>query len=146
MGAPPSNIGNFGGDTDNWVWPRHTGDFSLFRIYADSANNPAKYSEKNVPYKPKRHLSISTKGIKEGDFTFVFGYPGSTQEYIPSYGIDLQVNVLNPVRISLREKKLDIYNSAMNESREVRIQYAAKRSGIANGWKKSIGESRGINV
>ena len=94
---------------------------------------------------PKRHLSISTKGIQEGDFTFVFGYPGSTQEYIPSYGIDLLVNVLNPVRISLREGKLDIYNSAMKESREVRIQYAAKRSGIANGWKKSIGESRGIN-
>jgi hypothetical protein len=144
VGAPPSNIGNFGGDTDNWVWPRHTGDFSLFRIYADSANNPAKYDENNVPYKPKKHLSISTKGFKEGDFTFVFGYPGSTQEYIPSYGIDMVVNVLNPVRISLREQKLDIYNTAMNDSLEVRIKYAAKRSGIANGWKKSIGESRGI--
>jgi len=145
VGAPPSNIGNFGGDTDNWMWPRHTGDFSLFRIYADSSNNPAKYSDKNVPYKSKRHLSISTSGIKEGDFTFVFGYPGSTQEYIPSFAIDLQSNVLNPIRISLREKKLEIYNSAMKESREVRIQYAAKRSGLANGWKKSIGESRGIN-
>ena len=144
VGVPPSNIGNFGGDTDNWMWPRHTGDFSMFRIYADSANNPAKYSEKNVPYKSKRHLYISTKGINEGDFTFVFGYPGSTQEYIPSFGIDMQVNVLNPIRISLREKKLEIYNSAMKESREVRIQYAAKRSGIANGWKKAIGESRGI--
>lgn len=144
VGAPPSNIGNFGGDTDNWVWPRHTGDFSLFRIYADSANKPAKYSENNVPYKPLKHLSISLGGVQEGDFTFVFGYPGSTQEYLPSFGIDLQANVLNPVRINLREKKLDIYNSAMAKSREVRIQYAAKRSGIANGWKKSIGESRGI--
>ncbi len=144
VGAPPSNIGNYGGDTDNWVWPRHTGDFSLFRIYADSANKPAKYSENNVPYQPKKHLTISTKGVKENDFTFVFGYPGSTQEYITSYGIDMQVNVLNPVRIGLREKKLDIYNAAMNDSREVRIQYSAKRSGIANGWKKFIGESRGI--
>ncbi len=144
VGAPPSNIGNFGGDTDNWVWPRHTGDFSLFRIYADSSNKPAKYSENNVPYKSKKHFAISLDGIAEGDFTFVFGYPGVTQEYLPSFGINLQANVLNPVRIKLRELKLDIYNSAMAKSREVRIQYADKRSGIANGWKKSIGESRGI--
>ena len=104
VGAPPSNIGNYGGDTDNWVWPRHTGDFSLFRIYADSANKPAKYSENNVPYQPKKHLTISTKGVKENDFTFVFGYPGSTQEYITSYGIDMQVNVLNPVRLGSGKK------------------------------------------
>ncbi len=144
VGAPPSNIGNFGGDTDNWVWPRHTGDFSLFRIYADSSNKPAKYSDKNIPYKAKRHLNISLDGVKEGDFTFVFGYPGSTQQYIPSFAIDLQVNKLNPVRINMREKKLEIYNAAMENSKEVRIQYSAKRSGIANGWKKLIGESRGI--
>ena len=144
VGAPPSNIGKFGGDTDNWMWPRHTGDFSVFRIYADSSNNPAKYSEKNVPYKPKKHLTISTKGVKEGDFTFVFGYPGRTQEYIPSYGVDMQVNVINPVRIKLREKRINIFKKAMNESKEVRIQYSAKQAGISNGWKKWIGENRGI--
>ena len=145
VGAPPSNIGKFGGDTDNWMWPRHTGDFSLFRIYADEDNKPAEYSEDNVPYKPKRHFKISTKGVEKGDFTFVFGYPGSTQEYIPSYGVDMQVNVINPVRIKLRGKRLDIFERAMNESKEVRIQYSAKQASIANGWKKSIGESRGIN-
>ncbi|MEZ5195396.1 MAG: S46 family peptidase [Bacteroidales bacterium] len=145
VGAPPSNIGKFGGDTDNWMWPRHTGDFSLFRIYADKDNKPAEYSEDNVPYKPQRHFKISTKGVEKGDFTFVFGYPGSTQEYIPSYGVDMQVNVINPVRIKLRGKRLEIFERAMNESKEVRIQYSAKQAGIANGWKKSIGESRGIN-
>jgi hypothetical protein len=144
VGAPPSNIGNFGGDTDNWMWPRHTGDFSLFRIYADSVNKPAKYSENNVPYKPKKHFAISTNGVKEGDFTFIFGYPGNTQEYITSFGINMQTNVINPARIDLRGKQIEIYNRAMDESREVRIQYTAKRSGIANGWKKAIGESRGI--
>ncbi len=144
MGAPPSNIGKFGGDTDNWMWPRHTGDFSVFRIYADSSNKPAEYSEDNVPYKPKKHFPISIKGVNEGDFTFVFGYPGRTQSYIPSYGVDMQVNVINPIAISLREKRIDIFNQAMNESKEVRIQYSGKQARIANGWKKAIGESRGI--
>ncbi|MBM3436211.1 MAG: S46 family peptidase [Bacteroidetes bacterium] len=144
VGAPPSNIGKFGGDTDNWMWPRHTGDFSLFRIYADSSNKPAKYSENNIPYKPKKHLHISAKKISEGDFTFVFGYPGSTDEYIPSYGIDMQVNFINPPGIELQGKKIDIYKKAMEENSEVRIQYAAKLAGIANGWKKAIGENRGI--
>ena len=144
VGAPPSNIGKFGGDTDNWVWPRHTGDFSLFRIYADQDNKPAKYSEDNVPYKPRRHLNVSLEGVDEGDFTFVFGYPGSTQEYIPSWGIDLQVNTINPVRIGLRDKRIAIFNEYMNKSPEIRIQYAAKHAGISNGWKKWIGENRGI--
>lgn len=144
VGAPPSNIGKFGGDTDNWVWPRHTGDFSVFRIYADKENKPAKYAEDNVPYKPKKYFSISTKGIKEGDFTFVFGYPGRTQEYIPSYAVDMQVNVINPVRIKLRSKRIEIFNKAMNSSPEIRIQYAGKQSRIANGWKKYMGENRGI--
>jgi hypothetical protein len=144
VGAPPSSIGKFGGDTDNWMWPRHTGDFSLFRIYADSANNPAKYSVHNIPYKPKKHLTISTRGVKQDDFTFIFGYPGSTTEYIPSFGVDLQVNYINPVRIALQGKRIDIYKQAMNDSPEIRIQYAAKLAGIANGWKKSIGENRGI--
>jgi hypothetical protein len=144
VGAPPSNIGKFGGDTDNWVWPRHTGDFSVFRIYADKENKPAKYAEDNVPYKPKKYFSISTKGVKKDDFTFVFGYPGRTQEYIPSYAVDMQVNVINPVRIKLRGKRIEIFNKAMNSSQEIRIQYAGKQSRIANGWKKYMGENRGI--
>jgi hypothetical protein len=144
VGAPPSNIGKFGGDTDNWVWPRHTGDFSMFRIYADKENEPAPYSEDNVPYQPKKHLKISLDGVEEGDFTFIFGYPGSTQQYIPSWAVDVQVNVINPVRIQLREKRINIFKKYMNESPGIRIQYAAKQSGISNGWKKWIGENRGI--
>ncbi len=144
VGAPPSNIGKFGGDTDNWVWPRHTGDFSVFRIYADKENKPAKYSEDNVPYKPKKYFSISTQGVKKDDFTFVFGYPGTTQEYIPSYAVDMQVNVVNPIRIKLRGKRIEIFDKAMNSSPEIRIQYAGKQSRIANGWKKYMGENRGI--
>ncbi|MCD4694684.1 MAG: S46 family peptidase, partial [Bacteroidales bacterium] len=144
VGAPPSNIGKFGGDTDNWVWPRHTGDFSLFRIYADTNNQPAAYSEDNVPYKPKSHLNISLKGVKENDFTFVFGYPGTTHEYLPSYGIELQVNTINPIRIGIRDKRIAIFNEFMNKSPETRLQYAAKHAGISNGWKKWIGENRGI--
>ena len=144
VGAPPSNIGKFGGDTDNWMWPRHTGDFSVFRIYAGKDNKPAEYSEDNVPYKPKRHLSISLDGIDEGDFTFIFGYPGRTEEYIPSYAVDMTVNTINPIRISLRGKRLDIIKKYMNESQEIRIRYAAKQASIANGWKKWIGENKGI--
>ena len=144
VGAPPSNIGKFGGDTDNWVWPRHTGDFSVFRIYADKENKPAKYSEDNVPYKPKKYFKVSTKGVEKDDFTFVFGYPGRTQEYIPSYAVDMQVNVINPIRIKLRGKRIEIFNKAMNSSPEIRIQYAGKQSRIANGWKKYMGENRGI--
>ncbi len=145
VGAPPSNIGKFGGDTDNWVWPRHTGDFSLFRIYAGKDNKPAKYAEDNVPYNPRNHLVISLEGVDEGDFTFVFGYPGSTREYIPSWGLDLQVNTINPIRIGLRDKRIEIFNKYMNSSPEIRLQYASKHFGISNGWKKWIGENRGIN-
>ena len=144
VGAPPSNIGKFGGDTDNWMWPRHTGDFSVFRVYADKDNNPAEYSEDNVPYVPKKHLSVSTKGAKEGDFTFIFGYPGTTEEYIPSYAVDMKLNAVNPVRISMRDIRIRIFLNAMNNSPETRIQYSAKHAGISNGWKKWIGENRGI--
>lgn len=143
VGAPPSNIGKFGGDTDNWMWPRHTGDFSVFRIYADKENKPAPYSEDNVPYKPKKHMTISLDGVDEGDFTFVFGYPGSTQQYIPSFQVDL-ITRINPVRIKLRDKKLDIIKQAMNSDPKIRIQYAAKQAGISNSWKKWIGVNRGI--
>jgi hypothetical protein len=144
VGAPPTSIGNFGGDSDNWMWPRHTGDFSVFRIYADKDNKAADYSADNVPYKPKTYLPVSLKGYQKGDFTFVIGYPGSTREYLTSYGVDLIANSENPMRISLRKKRLDIIQDAMLKSRLVRIQYASKANGIANAWKKMIGESIGI--
>ena len=144
VGAPPSNIGKFGGDTDNWMWPRHTGDFSIFRIYADKNNKPAAYSEDNVPYNPKYHIPISLKGADEGDFTFVFGYPGRTQEYIPSYGVDLTTNVVNPVIIDLRTERLNIFKKYINQDRKVRLQYAAKTASVANAWKKWIGANKGI--
>ncbi len=145
VGAPPSSIGKFGGDTDNWMWPRHTGDFSLFRIYVNKNNEPADYSPDNVPYKPKNHLPVSLKGVEENDFTFVFGYPGRTQEYLPSFAVDLISNHKNPAAIRLREQRLDIFDEYMNQSDLVRIQYSAKHAGVANFWKKMIGESRGIN-
>lgn len=144
VGAPPSNIGKFGGDTDNWVWPRHTGDFSLFRIYVDKNNEPADYSPDNVPYKPKYHLPVSLKGVNEGDFTFVFGYPGRTQEYLPSFAIEMITEQENPVAVRLREKRLEIFDHYMNNSDLVRIQYSAKHANVANYWKKMIGETRGI--
>ncbi len=144
VGAPPSGIGQFGGDTDNWMWPRQGGDFSVFRIYVNSNNQPAEYSKENIPYQPKKFLSISLKGYQKGDFTFVFGYPGSTREYLTSFGVDLIANQENPIRINLRQQRLDIINKAMNESKQVRIQYTSKHQGIANGWKKMIGETNGI--
>jgi hypothetical protein len=144
VGAPPSNIGKFGGDTDNWMWPRHTGDFSMFRIYAGKDNQPANYSKDNVPYRPAKHLSISLKGIKEGDFTFVYGFPGTTQEYLPSYAVDMTVLQRNPIAIGLRQQRLDIIDRAMESDKLTRIQYSAKAAGIANTWKKMIGETRGI--
>ncbi|NWJ49405.1 MAG: S46 family peptidase [Bacteroidetes bacterium] len=144
VGAPPSNIGKFGGDTDNWMWPRHTGDFSIFRIYADKNGNPADYAKTNIPYKPKYSLPISLKGVNKGDFTFVFGYPGRTQEYIPSQAVQLQAEIRNPVSIKLRDTRLNIMNEFQKQDPLVRIQYAAKNAGIANGWKKMIGESKGI--
>jgi len=144
VGAPPSSIGKFGGDTDNWMWPRHTGDFSVFRIYAGKDNQPADYSKENVPYHPKNFLPVSLKGYQKNDFTFVFGYPGTTREYLTSCGVDLVANKENPLRIGLRQKRLDIINAAMDTSKLVRIQYTSKANGIANYWKKMIGESRGI--
>jgi len=144
VGAPPSAIGKFGGETDNWIWPRHTGDFSLFRIYADRDNKPSEYSKNNVPYKPAYHFPISLKGIKEGDFTMVFGYPGTTSEYVPSYHIDMVKNYINPKMIAIRTKKIEIMEAAMNTDPLIRIQYSAKKAGIANSWKKWIGENQGL--
>ncbi|MBE0647357.1 MAG: S46 family peptidase [Bacteroidales bacterium] len=144
VGAPPSGIGKFGGDTDNWMWPRHTGDFSVFRIYADSNNMPAEYSKDNVPYRPKHFFPISLGGYEQGDFALLFGNPGSTREYLPSYAVDQIAFKENPVKIGLRQKRLDIIGYSMDTSRLVRIQYASKHAGISNYWKKMIGETRGI--
>ena len=144
VGAPPSAIGKFGGETDNWVWPRHTGDFSLFRIYAGSDNKPAPYSGENKPYKPLYHFPVSLKGINEGDFTMVFGYPGTTSEYVPSYHIEMIKNHINPRMIEIREKKIEIMEAAMNTDPLIRLQYSAKKSGVANAWKKWIGENQGL--
>lgn len=143
-GAPPSSIGNFGGDTDNWMWPRHTGDFSLFRIYAGKDNKPAAYSPDNVPYRPKKHFTISLKGVKEGDFTMVYGFPGRTQQYIPSFAIDLIEQYQNPARISIRDVRLEIMEQGMKISDTVRIKYASKQKGLSNAYKKWKGELLGI--
>lgn len=145
VGAPPSSIGKFGGDTDNWMWPRHTGDFSLFRIYADKDNNPADYSPENVPYKPKKYFSISLKEPQKGDFTMVFGYPGSTRRYIPSMAVAQIAQQSNPDRISIRDVRLNILQREMLADHEIRIKYAAKYATISNSWKKWQGESLGIN-
>ena len=145
VGCPPSNIGKFGGDTDNWVWPRHTGDFSIFRIYADKEGKPADYSRDNVPYKPVKHLDISLKGADEGDFAFVFGYPAHTSEYLPSCAVYQEANVIDPITVDLRGKVLDIYNKYQEQDKKVRIQYAAKHANIGNGWKKWMGVTEGIN-
>lgn len=144
VGAPPSSIGKFGGDTDNWMWPRHTGDFSLFRIYADKDNKPAEYSEENVPFKPRHHFPISLKGINKGDFTMVFGFPGRTQEYLTSYAIQQIKEVINPRLIDIRENALEVLDRHMDASDEVRIKYASKYASIANYWKKWLGENRGL--
>ena len=145
VGTPPSNIGKFGGDTDNWMWPRHTGDFSVFRVYAGQDNKPAKYSADNKPYQPLQHLTISLKGVEEDDFTFVFGYPGTTNRYATSQAVDLAANVTNPVRIDLRTIRLNHYNNAMNQDAAQRLKYSSRVASIANGWKKWQGESLGIN-
>ena len=144
VGAPPSSIGKFGGDTDNWMWPRHTGDFSMFRIYADKNNNPAPYSEDNVPYRPKKYFRISTKGVQEGDFTFIYGFPGSTKEYIHSEGVRYIEEIGDPHKINLRTLRLDIMNKYQAQSQKVRIQYSSKNANVSNAWKKWQGEVKGI--
>ena len=144
VGAPPSSIGKFGSDTDNWVWPRHTGDFSLFRIYADKNNRPASYSKDNVPYTPKHFLPISLDGVKEDDFTLVFGYPGKTNEYLPAVAIAQIVNELNPAKIEIRDHALKVADGFMRKDNAIKIQYASKYASIANYWKKWIGETQGL--
>ncbi len=144
VGAPPQSIGKFGSDTDNWVWPRHTGDFSLFRIYANANNEPADYSPDNVPYVPKYYLPISIKELHEGDFTFIFGYPGRTSEYLPSVAIEQIINDINPNRIEIRDIALKTLDEKMRQDNATRLKYAAKYAGISNAWKKWQGESKGL--
>lgn len=144
VGAPPSSIGKFGADTDNWMWPRHSGDFALFRIYADKNNRPALYSEDNVPYVPNHYLPISVDGVEEDDFTMVFGYPGRTQEYLPSFAIEQILNDLNPAKIGIRDVALKVTDEFMRNDQAIKIQYASKFAGTANYWKKWIGESQGL--
>lgn len=144
VGAPPSSIGKFGSDTDNWVWPRHTGDFSMFRIYADKNNKPAEYSKDNIPYKPKYFLPVSIKDKQENDFTFVFGFPGRTTEYLPAIAVEKIMTEIDPAMIGVREVALKTLNEKMRTDNETRIKYASKYASVANYWKKWIGEVEGL--
>lgn len=146
VGAPPSAIGNFGKDTDNWMWPRHTGDFSLFRIYAGKDNKPAPYSAENVPYVPRRSLNISLDGVKEGDFTMVFGFPGRTTQYLHSAAVEQIMMVNDPAKIALRDRALKIMDGFMRGNEQVRIQYAAKYASVENAYKKWKGEVLGLRL
>ena len=145
VGAPPSAIGKYGNDTDNWVWPRHTGDFAMFRIYADQNNNPAEYAETNIPYTPKHYLPVNIGGIKQDDFTFVYGFPGTTDEYLPATSIAQIKDVINPARINVRTITLSHIDKKMRENDATRIAYASKQARISNSHKKWIGENLGLN-
>ena len=144
VGAPPSAIGNFGKDTDNWMWPRHTGDFSMFRIYAGKDNKPADYSTDNIPYTPKKSLAISLNGVKAGDFTMVFGFPGRTTEYLPGSAVEQIMTVNDPAKIAIREKALNVIDGFMRKDEQIKIQYASKYAGIQNSYKKWQGEVLGL--
>jgi hypothetical protein len=144
VGAPPQSIGKFGSDTDNWVWPRHTGDFSMFRIYADKNNKPAEYSKDNVPYVPKHYLPVSIKDKNENDFTFVFGFPGRTTEYLPAIAVEKIMKDTDPARIAVRDVALKTLDEKMRTDDATRIQYASKYASVANYWKKWIGEVEGL--
>ncbi len=144
VAAPPESVGKYGGDTDNWMWPRHTGDFSMLRIYANVDNEPADYSESNVPFQPKRHLRISMDGVSEDDFTMVMGYPGSTDRFLSSWGIEQALDLYNPSVVEVRDMKLKTMKKHMDADPAVRIQYAAKYAQTANYWKYYIGQSKGL--
>lgn len=144
VGAPPMHIGNFGKDSDNWTWPRHTGDFAVFRIYAGKDNKPADYSPENVPFKPRHFFPVSLKGVKENDFTMVYGFPARTNEYLHSAAVDLTINQSNPIKVELRDIRLKTMKEAMDTNKTVFIKYADKYSSVANYWKKWSGESRGL--
>ena len=145
VGAPPESVGKFGGDTDNWMWPRHTGDFSMFRVYADKNNKPtAEYQEGNQPYVPKKHLPVSLQGVSEGDFSMVFGFPGRTQRFLPAAGLQMALEQTNPARIKLRDTRLKLWKEDMDRDPALRLQYASKYANIANYWKYYIGQNEGM--
>lgn len=144
VGAPPGSIGKFGADTDNWVWPRHTGDFSLFRIYMGPDSMPAEFSDKNIPLIPRHYLPISISGVSEGDFTMVYGFPGRTDEYLTAAAVQQTGEVLDPARVAIRDKVLKTMDGFMRQDKDIKIAYIAKQSGIANSWKKWLGEMQGL--
>ncbi len=144
VGAPPSSIGKYGADTDNWMWPRHTGDFSIFRVYSAPDGSPAKYAPENIPMKAKHFLPVSAKGVQQGDFAMILGYPGGTDRYLTSYGVELAVEESNMTIVKIREEKLAIMRDGMDADDAVRIQYASKYAGTANYWKYFIGQTKGL--
>ncbi|MBL7931366.1 MAG: S46 family peptidase, partial [Bacteroidia bacterium] len=144
VGTPPESIGKFGGETDNWVWPRHNADFSMFRIYAGKDNKPADYKADNVPYTPVYSFPISLKGVEQGDFTMVYGFPGRTQEYLTSYAVDLLMNQQDPLRVQLREKRLKVMDEDMKNNDTVRLMYTSRYASVANYYKKWKGEMEGL--
>ncbi|THH41911.1 S46 family peptidase [Neolewinella litorea] len=146
VGAPPSSIGKFGADTDNWEWPRHTGDFSLFRIYTAPDGTPAEYAPENVPLVPRQHLEISLAGTQPGDFSMIFGFPGTTDSYLPAAAMQQRTEVINPIRIGMRDRSLAVIDSAMRANPQIKIDYASKQARIANAWKKWRGESQGVEA
>ena len=142
VGAPPSSIGKYGADTDNWMWPRHTGDFSLFRVYTDKEGKPADYSEENIPLKPKHHLPVSLSGVEKGDFSMILGYPGGTDRYMTSYGVKMALDITNMTIVNIRDKKLKIMMEDMQADPAVRIKYASKYARTSNYWKYFIGQTK----
>ncbi|UOG75879.1 S46 family peptidase [Hymenobacter tibetensis] len=145
VGAPPEAVGKFGGDTDNWMWPRHTGDFSMFRVYASKSNKPTAGPEPdNVPYVPKKHLPVSLQGVSEGDFAMVFGFPGRTQRFLPAAGLQMTLDQSNPARIKLRDTRLKLWKEDMDQDPALRLKYASKYASIANYWKYFIGQNEGM--
>lgn len=144
VGNPPEGVGKFGGDTDNWMWPRHTGDFSVFRVYSNKDNQPAKYSEDNVPYTPKHHLPVSINGVAKDDFAMIMGYPGSTDRYLTSEGVKQQIEVFNPLFVEMRDAILKTWRKHMDADPKVRLQYASKYASTANYWKYFIGQTKGL--
>ena len=144
VGTPPNAIGKFGGDTDNWMWPRHTGDFAMFRVYMGADGEPADYNEANVPYKPGHFFPVSLQGVEEGDIAMVMGFPGSTDRFLSSHGVKLALDIEQPSRVKIRRAKLDIYEQFMDGDDKVRIQYAAKHAQVSNYWKYFIGQQRGL--
>ncbi len=145
VGTPPESVGKYGGDTDNWMWPRHTGDFSMFRVYASKDNKATKtYSEDNVPYTPKHHLPVSMKGVEKEDFAMIWGFPGSTDRYLSSFGVKNATDIDQPARVKIRRTKLDVYEKYQTQNEAVDLMYAAKHAQVANYWKYFMGQTRGL--